>query len=195
MSRSKGLGAVHVTDESAKAKKAAEAKPAPEGAEPPVPSAPAPPEASELESERKKNEELLTRMKYLQADFDNYRKRAARETEAVVKFANEALLLRLLPVLDDFDAALAHLDGDASKGVQMVHDNLMKALAAAGLEEIPAAGGPFDPYVHDCIQQVPDADIEDGTVKEVVRKGYRLPDRILRPAQVIVVKNGGETHA
>ncbi len=151
-------------------------------------------EVSELESERKKNEELVTRMKYLQADFENYRKRVSRETEAVLKLANEALLVRLIPVLDDFDAALAHLDGEASKGVQMVHDNLLKALSAAGLEEIPADGQAFDPYVHDCIQQVPDPDLKDGTVKEVVRKGYRLPDRILRPAQVIVVNNRGETH-
>lgn len=149
----------------------------------------------ELEAERKRNDELMNRLKYLQADFENYRKRAARETEAVVKFANEALVARLLPVLDDFDAALAHLDAEASKGVRMLRENLLKALAAAGLEEIPADGKKFDPYVHDCIQQVPDAELEDGLVKEVVRRGYRLQDRILRPAQVTVVKNEGETHA
>ncbi len=152
-------------------------------------------EVADLEAERKKNEELVTRLKYLQAEFENYRKRVSRETEAVVRLANEALLVRLIPVLDDFDAALAHLDGEASKGVRMVHDNLLKALAATGLEEIPAEGGPFDPYVHDCVQQVPDPGLQDGMVKEVVRKGYRLPDRILRPAQVIVVKNGGEPNA
>ncbi len=150
---------------------------------------------ADLEAERKKGEELLSRLKYLQADFENYRKRVSRETEAVVRLANEALLVRLIPVLDDIDAALAHLDGEASKGVRMVRDNLWKALAAAGLEEIPAAGATFDPYVHDCLQQVADPEAQDGTVKEVVRKGYRLPDRILRPAQVIVVKNGDETHA
>ena len=149
---------------------------------------------SDLEIERARNEELMNRLKYLQADFENYRKRAARETEAVVKFANEALLVRLLPVLDDLDAALAHVDGEASRGIAMVRDNLFQALGAAGLEEIPAEGVKFDPYVHDCVQQVPDPAQEDGTVKEVVRKGYRLPDRLLRPAQVIVVKNRGETH-
>jgi molecular chaperone GrpE len=148
-----------------------------------------------LEAERKKGDELLSRLKYLQADFDNYRKRVSRETEAFVKLANEALLVRLIPVLDDFDAAIAHLDGEASKGVRMVHGNLLKALAEAGLEEIPADGATFDPYVHDCVEQVPDSALKDGTVKEVVRKGYRVPDRILRPAQVIVVKNGDEAHA
>ncbi len=152
------------------------------------------PQPSELEAERKRNEELVSRLKYLQADFENYRKRVSRETEAVVKFANEALLNRLLPVLDDLDAALAHLDGEESKGVRMVRDNLLQALRAAGLEEIPADGQTFDPYVHDCVQQVPDPELGDGLVKEVVRRGYRVQEHVLRPAQVIVVNNRGETH-
>lgn len=173
----------------------AEAGEAPEGAARPAESPAKTVPLAELEAERKKAEELLSRLKYAQADLENYRKRVARETEAVVKLANEALLVRLIPVLDDFDAALAHLEGDASKGVRMVHDNLLKALRVAGLEEIPANGAAFDPYIHDCIQQVPDPALKDGTVKEVIRKGYRLPDRILRPAQVIVVKNGEEAHA
>ena len=176
----------------------AEAKPdAPEATAatvPPVEEPAAPKERSELEAERKRSEELLNRLKYLQADFENYRKRVSRETEEVVKFANEALLARLLPVLDDFDAALAHLDGEASKGVRMVRENLWNALHSAGLEEIPAEGRKFDPYVHDCLQKVSDPHLEDDLVKEVVRKGYRLPERVLRPAQVIVVNNRGETH-
>ena len=153
-----------------------------------------PKELSELEAERKRNEELVSRLQYLQADFENYQKRVSRETEMIVRFANEALLARLLPVLDDFDAALTALDGEASKGVRMVRENLWKALRSAGLEEIPAQGQKFDPYVHDCLQQVPDPELEDDVVKEVVRKGYRLPERVLRPAQVIVVNNRGETH-
>lgn len=162
---------------------------------PPPPKEPAKPkEPSELEAERKRNEELVSRLKYLQADFENYQKRVSRETETIVRFANEALLARLLPVLDDFDAALTHLDGEASKGVGMVRENLWRALHSAGLEEIPAQGQMFDPYVHDCLQQVPDPELEDDVVKEVVRKGYRLPERVLRPAQVIVVNNRGETH-
>ena len=150
--------------------------------------------ASELELERKRNEELLNRLKYLQAEFENYRKRVSREAEAVVRLANEALVVRLMPVLDDLDAALQHLDGEAAKGVHMVRENLLKALRDAGLEEIPAEGQTFDPYVHECVQQVPDPELEEDTVAEVVRKGYRLQDRILRPAQVIVIKNRGETH-
>ncbi len=186
MSRSSAAEVIQVTDEEPETKKPSEQ---------PDEGASASKEASEVESERQRNEDLLTRMKYLQAEFENYRKRVSRETEVVIKLANEALLVRLIPVLDDFDAALAHLDGEASKGVRMVHDNLLKALNAAGLEEIPADGQAFDPYVHDCVQRVPDPDLKDGAVKEVVRKGYRMPDRILRPAQVIVVKNGDEPHA
>ncbi len=161
--------------------------------ETPAPSQPK--TSSELKEALERNEELVTRLKYLQADFENYRKRAARETEALVRLANEALVARLLSVLDDFDAALAHLDGEAAKGMHMVHENLMKALQAAGLEEIPAEGKPFDPYLHDCVQQVEDPEFKEGVVKEVIRKGYRLEDRILRPAQVVVVRNGGEPNA
>lgn len=144
---------------------------------------------------RRKNEELVARLKYLQADFENYRKRTEREIESLVKFAHEVLLSRLLPVLDEMDSAVAALEGKSGDGVRLVRDNLVKALQEAGLQEIPAKGGPFDPYVHDCVQQVPDSGSKDGVIKEVVRKGYRLHDRILRPAQVIVVKNGGETNA
>ena len=150
---------------------------------------------AELATLRKEKEELLTRLKYLQADFENYKKRAARESEAVTKFAHELLLARLLPILDEFDAAMAHLDGPAAAGVAMVRENLRKVLQDAGLQEIPAEGRPFDPYLHDCVEQVADPEREDGTVKDVVRKGYRVYERVLRPAQVIVIKNGGEHDA
>jgi len=148
----------------------------------------------ELAELRRQNEELLTKLKYLQAEFENYRKRVDRDAETVVKFAHELLLSRLLPVLDEMDAGVAALEGKAGEGVRMVRANLAKALQEVGLQEIPAKGRAFDPYEMDCIEQVPDPEMKDGTVKEVVRKGYRLHDRVLRPAQVIVVKNRGETN-
>jgi molecular chaperone GrpE len=151
-------------------------------------------EPSDLEKSRRQNEELLTKLKYAQAEYENYRKQVAREMEMVLKFAHEALLVRLLPVLDDFDAALANLDGETAQGVRMVHDHLVKALGEGGLQEIRAEGERFDPYVHDCVQRVPDSGLVDGMVKQVVRKGYRLQERVLRPAQVIVVKNEGESN-
>jgi len=134
----------------------------------------------EAEALRTENEQLLTKLKYLQAEFENYRKRADRDAEIVVKFAHEALLARLLPILDEMDAAVDALQGEA--------------LREAGLQEIPALGLQFDPYLMDAIQQVTEKDSKDGFVKEVLRKGYRLHDRILRPAQVIVVRTEGDTN-
>src|SRR5207253_9692933 len=101
----------------------------------------------EAEALRKENEQLLTKLKYLQAEFENYRKRPERDAEIVVKFAHEALLARLFPVLDEMDAAVQALQGEAGKGVRTVRDNLTKALREAGLQEIPAVGLPFDPYL------------------------------------------------
>ncbi len=177
-----------MNEESPEAHEAPPAEPATKAAKP------SPDALSELEVARRQNEELIAKLKYAQADYENYRKQAAREMDAVLKFAHEALLVRMLPVLDDFDAALGNLDGDAAKGVRMVHDHLVQILKEGGLEEIPAEGQPFDPYVHDCVEQVADSRLKEGIVKEVVRKGYRLQERVLRPAQVIVIKNRGETN-
>ena len=148
----------------------------------------------EVEELRGVNEELLTKLKYLQAEFENVRKRAERDAETIVKFAQEGLVARLLPVLDEMDAAVTTLKGETGNGVRMIHDNLLKALREAGVQEIPALGQPFDPYMMDAVQQVSEKDSKDGFVKEVVQKGYRLHDRVLRPAQVIVVRSEGDTN-
>lgn len=161
----------------------------------PEASAQAPAHKDETADLRRQNEELLSRLKYLQAEFENYRKRTERDMESVVRFAHEVLVAQLLPVLDELDAAVASLDGPSGDGIRLVRGNLLKALQDAGLQEIPAEGQAFDPYVHDCVQQVAVPGSAEGLVKEVVRKGYRLHDRILRPAQVIVIKNRGEAHA
>jgi len=143
----------------------------------------------ELEESRKASEEFLTRLQYLQAELENTRKRAEREVDQAVRRANEGLLARLLPVLDDLDAAVASAKGKAGKGLSMIRENVRKALGEFGLEEIPAVGGPFDPYLHECVQLANDATLPDGQVKEVVLKGYKFKDKLLRPAQVIVVKH------
>src|SRR2546425_3200087 len=148
----------------------------------------------ELAELRRQNEELLTKLKYLQAEFENYRKRVDRDAATVVKFAHELLLSRLLPVIDEMDAAVAALEGKAGEGVRMVRDNLAKVLQEVGLQEIPAKGRAFDPSEMECIEQAPDPEIKAGTVKAVGGKGYRLHDRGSRPAQGIVGKNSGETN-
>jgi molecular chaperone GrpE len=159
-------------------------------AEPPAPDAAR--LQRELEEARKRSEDLLARLQYLQAEVENTRKRADREVEQAVRRANEALVARLLPVLDDLDAAVASAKGRAGKGLALLRENVLKALREFGLEEIPAAGVPFDPYVHECVQQVNDEALPDGQVKAVVRKGYMFQKKVLRPAQVIVTKKERE---
>jgi len=145
---------------------------------------------ADLEDARRRAQELADRLARSQADYANLQKRTAREVEAVRESANEALLAALLPVLDDFDSALAALQGDHAAGVRMVRDNLWKALAASGLEAVSPAGEPFDPYDHEVVGQAGDEDLNEGSVKEVVQTGYRYRRRLLRPAKVIVVKRG-----
>ncbi len=143
----------------------------------------------ELEDAKKRFEEVLTRLAYLQAELENTRKRAEREVDQAVLYANEALVARLLPVLDDLDAAVLSAKGKEGRGLKMIRENVVKALKEFGLEEIPAEGLPFDPYVHECVQLVPDGALADGHVKEVVQKGYTFRKRVLRPARVAVVKH------
>lgn len=148
-----------------------------------------------LEDAQREVDALVSRLRYLQAEFDNFRKRAAKEAESIVRYAQEGLLARLLPVLDELDTAVEEASGGSKEGVRMVRDNLLQALRDAGLQEIPAQGLPFDPYVHECLERSVDATVPDGVVTSVVRKGYRLHDRILRPAQVIVATHRGDTDA
>src|SRR2546428_9137746 len=143
----------------------------------------------ELAELRRQNEELLTKLKYLQAEFENYRKRVDRDAATVVKFAHELLLSRLLPIVDEMDAAVTAVEGKAGEGIRMVRDNLAKVLQEVGLQEIPAKGRVFDPDEMDCLEQVADPEAKDGTVKAVVKKGYRLQHLVLRSSQVIGVQD------
>jgi molecular chaperone GrpE len=135
-----------------------------------------------------KAEEHLDDLKRLAAEFDNYRKRAARDQEALVARAAERLVKELLPVLDDLERALeaaeAHEEAKLEEGVALVHRSLADALSKEGLEEIPTEGA-FDPHVHEALLSQP-SEAEEGTVIEVLQKGYRLGDHVLRPARVVV---------
>ena len=128
------------------------------------------------------------------ADMENFKKRAARERQDAIKFANEALLERIIPVLDNFDAALAAANApDTSvqslqSGVNMIQQQLKSAMSEAGLEEIDATGKPFDPNIHEAISQQESDEVPEGQVVQQVRKGYKLRERLLRPASVIVAK-------
>jgi molecular chaperone GrpE len=139
----------------------------------------------ELEAER---DELLNDLKRVAADFENYRKRVARDQESLVARAHERLVKELLPVLDDLERALAaaeeHEEGKLEEGVRLVHRELKSALDREGLAEIET-NGRFDPHVHEALLSQP-SEAEEGSVLEVVQKGYRLGDRVLRPARVVV---------
>lgn len=148
-----------------------------------------------LKAEAAKAKEHWERLLRTAADFENFRKRAAREKQDAVKFANEGLIASLLPVLDNFEAATAATAAADGKGVEslqtgiaMVHQQLKKALADAGLEEVDASGQLFDPNLHEAVSQQESAEVPEGHVAQQLRKGYKLRDRLLRPATVIVAK-------
>jgi molecular chaperone GrpE len=138
-----------------------------------------------LEAER---DEHLNDLKRVAAEFENYRKRVLRDQESLVARAHERLVKELLPVLDDLERALAaaeeHEEATLEEGVRLVHRELADALAREGLAEIET-NGVFDPHVHEALLSQP-SDHDVGSVLEVVQKGYRLGDRVLRPARVVV---------
>jgi len=148
------------------------------------------PEA-ELEQVTRERDEYLDSLQRLKAEFDNYRKRAAREQTELISRAAERLVKELLPVLDDLERALdaveEHEEAELEEGVRLVHRALSDALAKEGLAEIPT-DGKFDPHVHDALLTQPDDDRESGDVLDVLQKGYRLGDKVLRPARVIVAE-------
>jgi molecular chaperone GrpE len=152
---------------------------------------------SELKDRAAKADEHWDRLLRTTADFDNFKKRAAREKQDAIKFANESLLQKLIPVLDNFDMALAAAQtsgkGEAVQslqtGVNMIYQQLKSALTEAGLEEVDAADKPFDPNLHEAVSQKVTAEVPEGQVVQQLRKGYKFRDRLLRPASVVVAKH------
>ena len=153
------------------------------------------PEQFEALKERAaKADENWDRLLRATAEFDNFRKRAAREKQDAIKFANENLMTKLIPVLESFDNALAAAEkapvsATALKdGVAMVSSQLKQILQENGLEEVDALNKPFDPNFHEAIAQQESADVPEGTVLHQARKGYKLRERLLRAASVVVSK-------
>ena len=143
---------------------------------------------AEVERER---EEYLNDLKRVAADFENYRKRVARDQEGLVARANERLVKELLPVLDDLERALEaaaeHEEAKLEEGVRLVHRSLLGLVERHGLSEIETDGA-FDPHVHEALLAQPGEGAEEGSVLQVLQKGYRLGDKVLRPARVIVAE-------
>ena len=144
-----------------------------------------------LEAER---DEYLADVKRVAADFDNYRKRAARDQQSLVARAHERLVKDLLPVLDDLERALEaaeqHEEAKLEDGVRLVHRELRGTLDKEGLVEIETDGD-FDPHVHEALLSQPSEE-DDGAILQVIQKGYRLGDRVLRPARVVISQGAPE---
>lgn len=140
---------------------------------------------------RREAEELQQRLLRLKADYDNFRRRTRLEKEAFAKYASQQLMEKLLPVLDNFERALAAGESAADvasfvKGVDMIFRQLTDVLAQEGLEPIQAAGEPFDPELHQAVMRVESEEHGDNVVVEELQKGYKLKDKVIRPSMVKV---------
>lgn len=150
----------------------------------------------QLKQQAAKAGENWDRLLRVTADLENFKKRAAREKQEAIKFANESLLEKLVPVLDTFDMALTASQNTDTKtaqslqtGISMVYQQLKNALADAGLEEVDAAGKTFDPNLHEAVSLQEVSNVPEGQVVQQMRKGYKLRERLLRPATVVVAKS------
>lgn len=190
----------------AESQAAAQPAPAAEAAAPvPAPAAPSAPALTSAEIEKLKTEaaqaaEWKDKCLRTAADFDNFRKRAAREKVETSKYATQQLLSRLLPTMDNFEAALQHADPAAGSttvqslidGLKMTLTQLHGVLREAGVEVVNAEGQHFDPQWHEAVQHIESHDHPAGKVIQQLRKGYKLSDRLLRPATVVVSKGQPE---
>ena len=148
------------------------------------------PKVDELTKVTQERDEYLDLAKRAQADFENYKKRAAKDMTAAGARARIGVIREILPVIDNLERALGVApegDGDAFvEGVRLVYRELEGALARAGVEAIEPKGDPFDPNVHEALSMQPQDGAESGTVLDVIEKGYRTSDTVIRPARVVV---------
>ena len=155
------------------------------------------PAGSELQKLQTERDALFDRLARQQAEFDNYRKRASREQQEFRQYAVSDALKQFLPVLDSFDRALAVASNDGGDeklraGVELVRKQMLDTLARLGVTPIEAEGALFDPQFHEAIEMVDTHDAKDNHVISELQRGYRLKDRLLRPAMVRVARNPGK---
>jgi molecular chaperone GrpE len=145
----------------------------------------------ELEKVKAERDSLLDRLARAQAEFENARRRASKEQQEFRDYAAADAIKPLLPVLDSFERALQVKSepADFRSGVELIYKQLQDALAKVGVKAIPAKGEQFDPHVHEAIEMVETSDAADHEVIEELQRGYRIKDRLLRPAMVKVAKN------
>jgi molecular chaperone GrpE len=146
---------------------------------------------AELQKLKAERDSLLDRLARAQAEFENARRRASKEQQEFRDYAAVDAIRPLLPILDSFERALQVKSepGDFRSGVELIYKQLQDALAKLGVRAIPAKGEPFDPHVHEAIEMVETSDVADHEVIEELQRGYKIKDRLLRPAMVKVAKN------
>ena len=147
---------------------------------------------AQVESLKAALEEKDNRVKRLQADFENFRRRTSKEREELANVVTQDLLKSMLPILDNFDRAMAAEQKDNEsfqKGVEMIYTQLHETLKNAGLELIDTAGQKFDPNFHQAVMRVENPDLEDDTIAQELQKGYIVKGRVIRPSMVQVVSN------
>lgn len=147
----------------------------------------------EIEKLKKELEELKDKYLRKAAEFENFRKRKEREMEEFWKAANADLIRKLLPILDDMERSIESAKKDKNfdalvEGIELVYKSFLKVLESEGVTQIDACGQEFDPEIHEALMQVEKEDVQPNTVVEQHQKGYRLGDKVLRPAKVIVSK-------
>lgn len=143
----------------------------------------------DLEKQTREAEERLTQLKYLQADFDNYRKWSEKEKASIIALANETLIKDLLVILDDFDHALPSLELEKNReGMQMIQKKLVKILAEHGLHPIECVGKKFDPLFHEVICKERSNE-ESNMILEDIGKGYQLKSKVIRPSKVKIAEH------
>jgi molecular chaperone GrpE len=145
----------------------------------------------QLTEEQEKTQEYLTRLKYLQADFENYRRRIEKEVQEKINRSNEKLVSSLIDIMDDFEIAISEGYRTENKkalidGIKMVQKKLDTLLAKEGLKQLECVGKQFDPNLHEILAQIPTNDHQVGTVLEEARKGFTFKGKVLRPSVVTI---------
>jgi len=150
---------------------------------------------SDLEEARRESAAHLETAQRVKAEFENYRRRVARDQEDAERRAGQRIVMELLPAIDNLERALAHAEatGDGPElagGVRMVLKQMLDVLDKEGVEAIDPAGAPFDPHAHQAVGQSEDVEVPEGTVLDVYLRGYRMYGRVIRPAMVVVSTGG-----
>ncbi len=166
---------------------------APNSADEPLPATPSTPPEDPLARAQAEAARLKDQLLRLAADFDNYKKRSRKEMEDLGKIARENVLRELLPVFDNLERATSHASEATdlkalTDGISMVTRQFLDTLGKLGIERVPALGLPFDPAVHEAVQHLETTEHAPGTVAMELQAGYKLGDRVIRPAMVVVAK-------